>query len=125
MIKLILSRLPQESRDNVWAHSLQTLIDTKGLKKKKKAEMFLMLGQSIEQQGRIIKKLCKGRLTLQQLAKEKNISNHEMIQTEQFSINFFFSPLAQTFLILAEEIVCKDELYTIESAREDLINALE
>lgn len=48
-----------------------------------------------------------------------------MMESDQFSINFFFSPLAQTFLILAEEIVCKSNLYTVESAREDLINALE
>jgi Dullard-like phosphatase family protein len=53
------------------------------------------------------------------------MSDSQMMESEQFSINFFFSPLAQTFLILSEEIVYKCELYSIESAREDLINALE
>jgi TFIIF-interacting CTD phosphatase-like protein len=37
----------------------------------------------------------------------------------------FFSPLAQTFLLLCEDIVHKPELYNVESAREDLINSLE
>lgn len=53
------------------------------------------------------------------------MSDSQMMESDQFSINFFFSPLAQTFLILSEEIVFKPDLYTIESAREDLINALE
>lgn len=124
-IKLILSRLPQESRDNVWAHSLQLLVDSRGLKKRKKAELFALLNYNVGQMVAVITKLCEGRLTLQQLARDKNLSDSEMMESDQFSINFFFSPLAQTFLILAEEIVCKCELYSVESAREDLINALE
>jgi Dullard-like phosphatase family protein len=124
-IKLILSRLPQESRDNIWAHSLQMMIENKGFKKTRKAELFALLNYNISQLIVIIQKICEGRLTLQQLAKSKNMSDSQMMESEQFSINFFFSPLAQTFLILSEEIVWKPELYSIESAREDLINALE
>jgi Dullard-like phosphatase family protein len=124
-VKLILTRLPQESRDNVWAHSLQMLVENKGLKKQKKAELFACLNHNISQLVLITKKICEGRLTLQQLAKVKNMSDSQMMESDQFSINFFFSPLAQTFLILSEEIVYKCDLYTVESAREDLINALE
>lgn len=124
-VKLILSRLPQESRDNVWAHSLQTLMDNKGFRKRKKAEMFAQLNYNTTQLVMMIQRMCEGRLTLQQLARAKNMSDSQMMETDQFSINFFFSPLAQTFLILAEEIVCKCDLYVVESAREDLINALE
>lgn len=100
-----MSRLPQDSRENVWAYSLQALIENKGFKKKKKIEVFNILSYDLEQQIKIIKKICKGRLTLQQLAKEKNLTQDELMKTDQFSINFYFSPLAQTFLILAEEIV--------------------
>lgn len=89
--------------------------------------MFALINYNITQQLEIIIKVCQGRLTLQQLAKDKDLSmsDSQLMQSEQFSINFFFSPLAQTFLILAEEIVTKCDLYTTESAREDLINALE
>jgi len=57
VIKLILSRLPQESRDNVWAHSLQMLIENKGFKKKKKIEMFAILNYNIDQQTTIIQRV--------------------------------------------------------------------
>mmetsp|Transcript_4980 Transcript_4980/g.4226 ORF Transcript_4980/g.4226 Transcript_4980/m.4226 type:complete len:208 (+) Transcript_4980:755-1378(+) len=124
-VKLVLTRLPQESRDNVWAHSLQTLVENKGYQKKKKPELFALLNHNISQLVMITKKICEGRLTLKQLAKEKDMSDSQMMESDQFSINFFFSPLAQTFLILSEEIVIKCHLYTVESAREDLINALE
>lgn len=106
-VKLILSRLPQESRDNVWAHSLQMLVENKGFKRKKKPELFALLNHNISQLVAITQKICEGRLTLQQLAKEKDMSDSQMMESDQFSINFFFSPLAQTFLILSEEIVMK------------------
>jgi hypothetical protein len=67
IVKLILSRLPQESRDNVWAYTLKDLIESKNLKDKKKADLFKILAYSLSQQIKIIEKLCKGRLTLQQL----------------------------------------------------------
>ncbi|CAI2385968.1 unnamed protein product [Moneuplotes crassus] len=124
-IKLILSRLPQESRDNVWAHSLQNMVDSKGLKTKKKPELFALLNHNNTQLVAFIQKICDGRLTLQQLAIAKNLSESQMMESEQFSINFFLSPLAQTFLILSEEIVMKSDLFSVESAREDLINTLE
>lgn len=107
LIKLILSRLPQDSRENVWAYSLQALIENKGFKKKKKFELFHVLNYDIEQQVKILMKICKGRLTAQQLSNENNISYDDLMKTDQFSINLFISPLAQTFLITVEEIIEK------------------
>lgn len=56
-IKLILTRLPQESRDNVWAHSLQMLIEEKGFKKKKKNELFAILSHNLAQLIKITQKI--------------------------------------------------------------------
>lgn len=125
LIKLILGRLPKDTRENVWAYSLQALVQNKGYAQKTKIEVFNILGYGVEQQSQIILTLCKGRLTIQQLANERNITQEEIMQTDQFSINFYISPLAQTFLMLSEEIVLKPDLYTPESAREDLISSLE
>jgi len=56
-IKLILTRLPQESRDNIWAHSLQMKVENKGFQKKKKPELFALLNHNISQLVVITKKI--------------------------------------------------------------------
>lgn len=113
---LINNRLPPDSNENLWVQTLRTMLNKKSFPKRKNLMFNLIHKNNIVLVERI-RKLWRGRFTTKQLSKQKNISEEELIKTEKWDINFFFSPLAQTLLILWEEIICDENLTMLKGKR--------
>lgn len=113
---LINNRLPPDSNENLWVQTLRTMLNKKSFPKRKNLMFNLIHKNNIVLVERI-RKLWRGRFTTKQLSKQKNISEEELIKTEKWDINFFFSPLAQTLLILWEEIICDEHLTMLKGKR--------
>lgn len=119
MIELVIKRLPPENRVQQWAKKLNTIVKEKSdVYCHEKIEIFTQIHKNNDILCESIVKLCKGKLSDKQLYTERH-------SDESLDIRSFFSPFSQAFLTIAEDICLKPQHYSVGTARENVIKALD